>query len=140
VRPIAPGYMAFADTTQGMDGPLHADGRRYDPGTVSREAAAFSVAALRVLQDAGLGSGDLHARAHARAARLADALAERGRTVAPRSDTTLVAWEDPAPVDTRARLAEQGIVLRDLPGTNLLRASVGAWNDDGDLERLLAAL
>jgi len=38
------------------------------------------------------------------------------------------------------RLAEGGVVVRNLPGTSLLRASVGAWNDDADLERLLAAL
>ena len=31
-------------------------------------------------------------------------------------------------------------MLRELPGTPYLRASVGAWNDEADLERLLAAL
>ena len=30
--------------------------------------------------------------------------------------------------------------MRDLPGHPYLRASVGAWNDESDLERLLAAL
>jgi L-cysteine/cystine lyase len=138
VRAIAPGYVAFADAAQGIEAPLHPDARRYEAGTISREAAAFSLAALEVLRDTGLD--DVHARARAQAEKLAGALAEQGRTVAPRSDTTLVAWEDAAPLETRARLAEQGIVLRDLPGTSLLRASVGAWNDDGDLERLLAAL
>ena len=82
----------------------------------------------------------MHARAAALAARLADALAARGRTVAPRGDTTLVAWEDPDPLATRDRLAAAGIVVRDLPGTPYVRASVGAWNDESDLERLLAAL
>jgi selenocysteine lyase/cysteine desulfurase len=32
------------------------------------------------------------------------------------------------------------VAIRDLPGTSLLRASVGAWNDASDLDRLLAAL
>ena len=32
------------------------------------------------------------------------------------------------------------IVVRNLPGRDLVRASVGAWNDAGDLERLLSAL
>ena len=36
--------------------------------------------------------------------------------------------------------ASEGIVVRNLPGRPLLRASVGAWNDDSDLERLLAAI
>ena len=30
--------------------------------------------------------------------------------------------------------------IRNLPGTPYLRASVGAWNDESDLDRLLAAL
>jgi L-cysteine/cystine lyase len=40
----------------------------------------------------------------------------------------------------RARLAEAGVVVRDLPGRPWIRASVGAWNDESDLERLLDAL
>ena len=39
-----------------------------------------------------------------------------------------------------ARVHEHGVVIRELPGTGLLRASVGWWNDETDLERLLAAL
>ena len=34
----------------------------------------------------------------------------------------------------------RGVVLRDLPGTPYIRASVGAWNDEQDLERLVSAL
>ena len=38
------------------------------------------------------------------------------------------------------RLGAAGVAIRFLPGTSYLRASVGAWNDESDLERLLAAL
>jgi L-cysteine/cystine lyase len=72
--------------------------------------------------------------------RFAAALAEQGRTLAPRGRTTLVSWEDPDPAETRLRLAEAGVAIRNLPGTPYLRASVGAWNDESDLERLLTAL
>jgi L-cysteine/cystine lyase len=58
----------------------------------------------------------------------------------PRGATTLVAWEDPFAEQTRDRLAENGVVVRNLPGRALVRASVGAWNDDSDLERLLSGL
>jgi L-cysteine/cystine lyase len=54
---------------------------------------------------------------------------------------TLVAFR--APVDAAeaaAALYERGIVIRDLPGSGLLRASVGWWNDESDLERLVGAL
>ena len=82
----------------------------------------------------------VHARATSLAALLAARLAEAGRTVAPRGETTLVSFEDADPEATRDRLAEAGVVVRNLPGTPYVRASVGAWNDESDLERLLAAL
>jgi selenocysteine lyase/cysteine desulfurase len=60
--------------------------------------------------------------------------------VAPRGDTTLVSFEDDDPEATRDRLAEAGVIVRNLPDTAYVRASVGAWNDEGDLERLLSNL
>jgi selenocysteine lyase/cysteine desulfurase len=138
IRAIAPGYMSFEDPSAGLDSRLRPDARLYDTAAISRETAAYSIAATRILHKAGFEA--VHARATGLARRLADALAERGRTVAPRGDTTLVAWEDPDPPATRERLAAAGVVIRDLPGTKLLRASVGAWNDDADLARLLKGL
>ncbi len=42
--------------------------------------------------------------------------------------------------DASAALYDRGVVIRNLPASDLLRASVGWWNDEGDLERLVAAL
>jgi L-cysteine/cystine lyase len=42
--------------------------------------------------------------------------------------------------ETVERLYDAGVILRDLPGTGLVRASVGWWNDESDLERLVEAL
>ena len=86
------------------------------------------------------GWEEVQERAVAQARRLADLLRESGRAVMPRGATTLVAWEDPYAEQTRDRLAGAGVVVRNLPGRALLRASVGAWNDDSDLDRLLSAL
>jgi selenocysteine lyase/cysteine desulfurase len=134
----APCYTALADPAAGIDSPLKPDARRHDTPALPREAVAFSLGAFGVFADVGwetvLRAGP------ERAAAFAAALADAGRVVAPRGDTTLVAWEDPDPPATRTRLAEAGVVVRDLPNTSLLRASVGAWNGDGDLERLLAGL
>jgi L-cysteine/cystine lyase len=137
VRAIAPSYTSFEDAGHGMDSPLRAEARRFDTPSLSREAAAFSLASTRLLRE---HAGAVHERAAGLAARLAAMLVERGRTVAPRGPTTLVAWEDPDPPAARDRLTAAGVIVRDLPGTPLLRASVGAWNDESDLERLLAAL
>ena len=89
---------------------------------------------------AAVGWPAVHDRARALARRFAEALTERGLTVAPRGDTTLVAWESPDPAAQVQRLADAGVIVRALPGTPYVRASVGAWNDESDLERLLAAL
>lgn len=138
VRVLAPSFMCFEDSHAGFDATLHSDARRFDTASLPRETAAFSLAATRVVEIAGFD--DVHARAASLAAGLADALAARGIAVAPRDATTLVAWESPDPAGVRERLAEAGVIVRDLPGTPYLRASVGAWNDESDLERLLAAL
>jgi len=138
VRAIAPSYASYADASLGLDAPLHTGVRRHDTPALAAEVVAFSLAALELLAAAGWEA--VHARAASQASALAGALAAAGRTVAPRGETTLVAWEDASPAATRERLAADGIVVRDLPGRPLLRASVGAWTSDGELDRLLAAL
>ena len=115
--------------------------RAADPASfpeIDRWAARVAVEGSEVL--AQFGWPDVHARATALAARFADTLRERGRTVTPRGETTLVTWETEGAGELPARLAEQGIVVRNLPGTSFVRASIGAWNDESDLDRLLAAL
>jgi L-cysteine/cystine lyase len=138
IRAAAPAYGAFVDTSLGIESGMHEDARRFDTPTLAREVVVMSVAAAELLD--GFGWDALRSRAHALAAGLAEQLGARGRTVGPRDQTTLVAWEDEDPPATSARLAAAGIVIRHLPGTRLLRASVGAWNDEADLERLLGAL
>ena len=135
---VAPSYVSFADTGRGLDSPLREDARRHDTPSLSREGVAFNLAAIDAL--APDGWEPVHARAAALAADLATRVHDAGRIVGPRGATTLVAWEDPDPPQTVARLAAAGVVVRNLPRTSYLRASVGAWNDESDLDRLLAAL
>jgi L-cysteine/cystine lyase len=51
-----------------------------------------------------------------------------------------VSFASSDPAAERAQLVEHGVVLRDIPSQPWLRASVGAWNDESDLQRLLDAL
>ena len=132
------GYLTYVDANAGLDAELHPDARRYDSPAIPADAIANSVAAHEVLARAGWDA--VHARARELAARLAELLEESGREVFPRGDTTLVAWRDDDAPATRERVAAAGVAIRDLPNRPLLRASVGAWNDESDLERLLAAL
>ena len=138
LAPVGATYLNLENPGDGLDSRPHPDARRYDAPGVSAETLAAAVAAHDVL--AGQGWPEVHARGAELAAALAERLAEDGRTVAPRGETTLVSWEDPDPEATRDRLADVGVIVRHLPGTPYVRASVGAWNDESDLERLMAAL
>jgi len=138
IAPLAPGYASLVDPARGLDVALRADARRYDAPATPAEAHAFALASLTVLEAATWPL--VHARAAELAARLAELLRERGREVIPRGATTLVAWRSDAAAAEKAGLAGRDVVVRDLPGRGLLRASVGAWNDERDLERLLEAL
>jgi selenocysteine lyase/cysteine desulfurase len=132
------GYGNLAQPDAGLQAGLHEDARRLDCMSLNAETVACALAATQVLGAAGWPA--VHERARSLAALLAERLRERGREVAPRGETTLVSFWSPDPVAERARLAEQGVILRNIPDRPWLRASVGAWNDEQDIERLLGAL
>jgi selenocysteine lyase/cysteine desulfurase len=132
------GYANLSDPSSGLAAQLHEDGRRFDSLLLSAEALACAVEAMKALERAGWN--EVHGSARKLAARLAELLAERGHDVAPRGETTLVSFASDDPAGERARLAEQAVIVRDIPGHPWLRASVGAWNNEDDLQRLLTAL
>jgi selenocysteine lyase/cysteine desulfurase len=82
-------------------------------------------------------------RVQAMADRCRHLLQEAGQqVVTPVDPATIVSW-NPAPEEPQtvvARLAAAGVVVRDIPRTGLVRASVGWWTSDEDLDRLVAAL
>ncbi|MDQ3699350.1 MAG: aminotransferase V, partial [Chloroflexota bacterium] len=63
-------------------------------------------------------------------------LTDRDLEVAARGDSTLVSWEAADPEAEAARLLGAGYVVRNLPGTPYVRASVGAWSSDEELAAL----
>jgi L-cysteine/cystine lyase len=139
LEPIGPTYLSFADPARALERTaLHPGARRHDTSALPGELAAPAVASLELLEEHGWLQ--VRARARARTREFAAALRDTGRDVPERGDTTLVAFTDDDPPATAKRLAGEGVVLRGMPGTPWLRASVGAWNDESDLERLLAAL
>jgi selenocysteine lyase/cysteine desulfurase len=132
------GYPNLEDPNEGLQARLHEDARRFDSLSLSAETVACSLAATTLL--ASFGWSEVHERSSTLATRLAQLLRERGIDVAPRGQSTLVSFAVADPEAERARLADGGVVLRNIPGTPWLRASVGAWNDEGDLERLIGML
>jgi L-cysteine/cystine lyase len=114
-----------------------ADGAtRFDLGFPAPHDGAWALASFDVFREAGWD--EVLTRGPSLAGRLADMLRERGIQVAPRGASTLVSFEHPEPDDFVERAAAAGVAIRNLPGRGLVRASVGAWSDESDLERLLA--
>ena len=110
---------------------------RFDPNLTPGPHTAGLQAALHAIP------AWAYERAAETAERFRAALREAGwDVVVPEERATLVSWRVPVDesAEVVARLAEAGVIVRDLPGRGLVRASVGWWTSDEDLERLLAAL
>ena len=110
---------------------------RFDPNLTPNAAVVGLRVALETVPDWRFE------RAAATAERLRELLLESGAdVVVPEERATLVSWRVTAEETAAAvaRFAEAGVIVRDLPGRGLVRASVGWWTSDDDLERLVAAL
>jgi L-cysteine/cystine lyase len=105
---------------------------RFDPGWIATASLAGLLTALELPPEW-------------RFERAAEQTARCRKLLAPLADVvdggaTLVAFRTDDPPAVVARLAEAGVVVRDLPGTGLVRVSCGWWTSDEDLERLVAGL
>jgi L-cysteine/cystine lyase len=105
---------------------------RFDPGWLSSAVLAGLLAALDVRPEWA------YERAAAMAARCRELLAPLVELVP--GDATLVAFRAEEPPALVARLAEEGVVVREIPKTGLVRVSCGWWTDENDLQRLVGAL
>jgi L-cysteine/cystine lyase len=79
-------------------------------------------------------------RAAETAARCRGLLAERHDVVTEPGHATLVSFRYAGTAEAVKRLYDAGVVVRDIPGTGMLRVSCGWWTSDEDLDRLLGAL
>ncbi len=133
LHPIAPSYGSLTDPLRAIDLPLRDGAARFDGGFPAIHAG-WALASLGVLEAPGIDAVFDHAATLS--ARLADALAAQDLTVAPRGASTLVSWEVGDPEAAVATLLEAGFSVRNLPGTTYLRAAVGAWSSEDELDRL----
>jgi selenocysteine lyase/cysteine desulfurase len=105
---------------------------RFDPGWIAPSSLAGLLAALELRPGWGFE------RAAAQTRRCRELLAPHVEVVP--GEATLVAFRAEDSAAVVAALSETGVVVRDLPGTGLVRVSCGWWTSDADLDRLVAAL
>jgi selenocysteine lyase/cysteine desulfurase len=131
-----PGYTSVADASDALNSGPAEDAARLDHGFPPGMRSAWALASLGVLE--GAGWEWVHDRAASLAASLADQLVARGLEVGPRGRSTLVSWKTEDPDAEVARLAEAGVVVRSILSHGLVRASVGAWSSEEELDRLVS--
>ena len=129
-----PGWQVLDDPHDPLDSPLHPDARRLGTAFPAHHQLEWAHAALDVLEEPGIDR--VQARAMDLAAGLAERLERRDIEIAPRGRSTLVSFAIADPEAVLERVLAAGFVLRNLPGTPYLRASVGAWTTDEELDRL----
>jgi L-cysteine/cystine lyase len=114
------------------------DAARFDPGWIPSTSVRGLLESLAFGEEVG---EERFGHARAAAKRCRDLLAERYDVVTEADQATIVTWK--ADGDSAAivvRLAEAGVIVRDLPDLGWLRASCGFWTNEDDLERLSSAL
>lgn len=133
----APNYMTLADPKRPLALVPKTGARRFDSGLYPGPTAAAALESVRLLDEAGWEW--LFERSATQAAELRALLAPIVELV-PGGPTTLVSWRSEDPDGAVERFAAAGVMVRSIPGRPWLRASVGAWSSDADLERLATSL
>lgn len=132
LRVARPSYFSQASYEPSGEFEPQEGAARFDPNWLSPSSLAGLIAALDVAPDWR------YERAAEQTRRCRALLAPHVEVVP--GDATLVSFrvEDTGALVTS--LAEGGVVVRDLPGTGLVRASCGWWTSDDDLEQLVAGV
>ena len=128
---------AFSPQSYETDGSFEPkDGaRRFDSGWIGAPALVGLEAALDIHPD-----WRYEAAAKA-AARCRELVAPLAAVVTPAGHSTLVSFHPAGdPTELVATLAEAGVVVRELPGRDLVRVSCGWWTSEDDLRRLADGL
>lgn len=135
LRLTAPSYLSWEDTLELVPWP---GARRFESVWLAPGSLAGLLASLDFAAEAG---EERFARARERAEECRALCAEKAEVVTEPGQATLVSFRPQGdPAEVVQRLTEADVVVRDLPGTGLVRASCGFWTSDEDLERLAASL
>lgn len=135
LRVVAPGYLAQSSYEPSGAFVPKEGAARFDSGWTATPVLAGLLAALAARPDWQ------YERAAEMAARCRELLEGIVEVVTPPGHSTLVSFRPNGdPAELVAELGRRGVIVRELPGRNLVRASVGWWTNDEDLQRLAAGI
>lgn len=131
LRVKAPSYMSQDSYELSGEFVPKEGAKRYDSGWIPVPSLVGLLTAL------GTRPEWAYQRAAEAAARCSELLAPLVDVVTPPGHSTLVSFHPNGdPTETVNALDERGVIVRELPGRNLVRASCGWWTSDADVERL----
>ena len=111
---------------------------RFDTGTVPVPSLVGLTTSIALAESYGR---ERYAWAEGMTDRLRELLAPKADVVTEPGQSTLVSFRPPGDAaETITRLAARGVVVRDLPGLGWIRASVGFWTSESDVQRLVDGL
>ncbi|MEM7224737.1 MAG: aminotransferase class V-fold PLP-dependent enzyme [Pseudomonadota bacterium] len=111
---------------------------RLQPGPLAIPSVVALRASLSLARELGFARFE---RARGLTEQFAEALGARYKVIPCTERATLIAVVPPIEAARAAvQLSEQAVLVRTIPDEGWLRVSVGYWNDENDLERLLAGL
>jgi len=135
LRVALPGFLAYQSHESDGSFVPKEGARRFDSGWIGGPTLAGLEAALQVHPEWR------YERGAANAARCRELLKAHVEVVTPPGQSTLVSFHPSGdPAELVATLAERGVIVRELPGHNLVRVSCGWWTSDDDLQRLADGL
>jgi L-cysteine/cystine lyase len=130
-----PGYGSVADPQRALEFEQAEGIARLDHGFPTGIRSTWTLASFEMFAQAGWDW--VHERAASLADSLAQQLAQRGLEVLPRASSTLVSWKVGDAEAEVGRMAAEGVIVRYIPAFGVVRASVGAWSSESELERLV---
>ena len=137
--PVLSGYLAL---DQGQLGVFKPGAQRFDAGTIDGTTLITLAASLEWVAGLPGGRAGWYAKAAENAARARELLAAAPGVAVADGETGLLAFEVEG-YECQAvaeALNERKVLVRFIPHTPYVRASIGAWTDDTDLQALLDAL
>lgn len=135
LRVVSPGYLAQNGYEPTGAFTPKEGAARFDSGWIGTPTLAGFVAALTTHPEWR------YSRAAEMAARCRELLDDLVEVLTPRGHSTLVSFRPGGdPTELVASLEQQDVIVRELPGRNIVRASVGWWTSEDDLQRLAAGL